>query len=117
MVTFTVSVAGLANGTYQWRVKDHDPINLPHFLANSGQLTLTGSQTTQIEMGLMQAGDANNDDVISVLDFSILKSTFGKSLGNPGYDNRADFTGDTTSTSRYPPFPSRCAFTNSGSSL
>ena len=49
---------------------------------------------TQQEMGIMRAGDANSDDVVSILDFNIFRSTFGKSCGDPGYDDRAEFTGD-----------------------
>jgi hypothetical protein len=30
----------------------------------------------------------------TVLDFNILKTTFGKQNGDPGYDDRADITGD-----------------------
>jgi hypothetical protein len=47
-----------------------------------------------MDMGLMRAGDCNNDNVISILDFNILKGTFGKGAGDPGYDGRADFNGD-----------------------
>lgn len=84
---FTVSVAGL-NDAYSWRVKG------PKYLANAGTVTLAGTTTTQAEMGLMKAGDANNDNLVTVLDFNILKGTFGRGLGDPGYDDRADFTGD-----------------------
>jgi hypothetical protein len=45
-------------------------------------------------MGLMRAGDCNNDNIVSILDFNILKPTFGRSAGEPAYDGRADFTGD-----------------------
>ena len=45
-------------------------------------------------MGELRTGDANSDNVVDVLDFTILKGTFGKTEGNPGYDPRADFTGD-----------------------
>jgi hypothetical protein len=85
---FTVSVSGLASGTYGWRAKG------PQYLANSGSLTLAGAPVTSVEMGLMLAGDANNDNVITVIDVSILRGTFGKSCGDAGYDGRADFTGD-----------------------
>jgi hypothetical protein len=85
---FTVGVGGLANGTYDWRVKH------PQYLANSGVVTLTGAVTTNAEMGLMKAGDTNDDNVISATDFTILKNTFGKTIGDPGYDDRADFNGD-----------------------
>jgi hypothetical protein len=88
---FTTSLGNLPNGTYSWRVKD------PKYLANVGNVALTGSPTNA-EMGLMRAGDANNDNLVSVLDFNILKSTFGKSVGQTGYDDRADFTGDQVIT-------------------
>lgn len=87
---FTGSVASLGNGTYSWRAKGSK------WLANSGTVTLTSSPTTQQEMGLLRAGDCNNDNVVSVQDFNILKGTFGKTQGDPGYDSRADFTGDNT---------------------
>ena len=90
--TFTVPVAGLANGTYTWRVKD------PQYLANSGTVALTGATTTQQEMGLMRAGDANNDNIVNTQDFQILRSSLGKSQGDTGYDSRADFNGDNTVT-------------------
>lgn len=86
--SFTVSVSGLVNGTYNWRVKG------PKFLANSGQVTLTGAPVTSVGMGLMQTGDCNNDNVVNATDFNILKNTFGMAIGTPSYDDRADFNGD-----------------------
>jgi hypothetical protein len=89
---FTVTISGLANGTYNWRVKG------PKYLANSGTVAISGAPHTLQEMGLMRAGDCNNDNVVNVLDFNILKGTFGKQQGDPGYDSRADFTGDNAVT-------------------
>jgi hypothetical protein len=86
---FTVSVGGLPNGTYDWRVKD------PKYLANAGTVVLTGSAVTNQEMGLMHAADADNNNLVNILDFNIVKVTFGKGLGDPGYDDRADFDGNT----------------------
>ncbi len=100
---FTVSLGSLAGGTYTWRVKG------PKYLANSGTVQVTGYRlkvgaselstfnfqpATSTEMGLMKAGDCNNDNIISIQDFSILRSTFGRSVRDIGYDDRADFTGD-----------------------
>jgi Dockerin type I domain/FG-GAP-like repeat len=85
---FFTQVVTLPNGTYDWRVKG------AKFLANSGTANLSGAPQTNVEMGLMRAGDCNNDNVISVQDFNILKNTFGKANGDPGYDARADFNGD-----------------------
>jgi hypothetical protein len=85
---FTVSVSSLITGTYGWWVK------APRYLASAGQVTLTGAQVTNVEMGLMLVGDANDDNVVSSIDFSILRGTWNKVLGDPGFDPRADFTRD-----------------------
>jgi len=42
----------------------------------------------------LNAGDANNDNLISALDFSILAATFNLPSTDPGFDVRADFNGD-----------------------
>ena len=63
-------------------------------MAASGSLTLSGAPSNQAEFGLQTAGDANNDNVINVLDFNIMKNTFGKSLGATGYDRRGDLNND-----------------------
>src|SRR5947208_1608119 len=68
---------------------------------------------THVEMGLMRVGDANNDNVINAVDFTLLKSTFGKSMGDPGYDDRADFNGDqVVNTADFTPL--RSNFASSG---
>ncbi len=43
---------------------------------------------------VLKEGDASDDNVINITDFSILAATFGKSSGVSGYDARADFNGD-----------------------
>lgn len=42
----------------------------------------------------MLEGDANDDNCVNAPDFSILRTAFGKSQGQPGYDPRADFNQD-----------------------
>ncbi len=84
---FTVTAPG--PGAYDYRVKN------PQTLANSGGATLANG-TNSVEMGLLLEGDANNDNCVGSVDFNILKNTFGKSNGDPGYDGRADFNGDST---------------------
>jgi hypothetical protein len=86
---FTVSVAGLRLGTYGWRVKG------AKYLANAGNVTLSGAPDTQVEIGQMLVGDCNNDNVIGIDDFIILQRAFGRTLGNSRYDDRAELTGDT----------------------
>jgi hypothetical protein len=85
---FTVGIGTLPNGTYTWRVKG------PKFLANSGALVLTGAPAYSMDMGLMRGGDANNDNRVTLQDFSIVRASFGFAAGDPGYDDRADFSGD-----------------------
>ncbi len=91
---FTVTVGGLPSGNYTWRVKGYDPQwGGPSFLANSGMVALDGSPTTEVEMNLMRAGDANNDNYVTILDFNILKYAFGRPC-NPCQDPRSDFNSD-----------------------
>jgi hypothetical protein len=87
---FSSSTASLVGGAYNWRVKG------PKYLANAGTVTLGGSGTvtSTLEMGLMRAGDADDDNLVSASDFNILRATFGKACGDVGYDDRADFTGN-----------------------
>ncbi len=82
-----MSVGSLVSGTYNWRLKD------PKYLANAGTVALTGAQVLSQEMGQMRAAGANNDNLVTMLDFNILKATFGRGIGDPGYDDRADFDG------------------------
>src|SRR5207248_1351254 len=85
---FTASVGSLPNGTYNWRVKG------PQYLANIGSAALTGVAVTNVDMGLMKVGDCDDNNVVNAGDFVILSASFGKIVGQPGYDARADFTGD-----------------------
>lgn len=87
---FTVGVATLPTGSYNWWVKG------PQFLAASGTVTLSGASSTQAEMGLMKVGDVNNDNIVDIADFGVMRGTFGKSCGNPTFDPRADLNGDCT---------------------
>src|SRR5205823_5400360 len=85
---FTDDVSSLAPGAYNWRVKG------PKSLANAGALTLPGAGTTQQELGLMRTGDCDDNNVVNSGDLVIFRNTFNKPQGSPGYDDRADFTGD-----------------------
>ena len=90
---FTVT-ANLADGPYNWRVKN------PKYVADGGTLMLARGTVVQVEMDTMQAGDCNNDNVVSSQDFIILKNAYGKQVGDPGYDDRANFNGDTVVSSQ-----------------
>jgi hypothetical protein len=85
---FTVSVGSLANGTYDWRVKG------PKFLANSGSVILAGASRTSFEGSLLLTGDCDNNNVVSTPDFIIVRNSMARTVGEPGYDDRADLSGD-----------------------
>lgn len=86
---FTVSLGGLTPGTYNWRAKG------PKFLANGGNVTLSGGpSTTNLDMGMLRAGDCDNNNLANAVDFTVVKNSFGTAFGDPNYDDRADFNGD-----------------------
>jgi len=54
--------------------------------------TLTATPTTST----VKPGDVNRDGVVNILDFQLLSNSFGKSLGQTGYNANADFNKDNT---------------------
>jgi len=88
----SIELTGLNAGTYDVLVK-HE-----HFLQKIQSVTLvTGANT--MDVGALKAGDANNDNKVSSLDFSILAASFNLMQGETGYDATADFNGDGMVTS------------------
>ena len=81
------SLSSILPGDYDLQVKNS------HTLQNKVTATLNLGTTT-IDFGALREGDANNDNFVSLVDFSILSSTFGKCQGTIGYDDRADFNED-----------------------
>ena len=86
------TLTGIVPGTYDLRVKHS------HTLQNRQTVTLAAGANPPVAVGVLREGDANNDNYVTLLDFSILVTTFGKCTGAPGYDARADFNGDTCVT-------------------
>jgi hypothetical protein len=85
---FSVNVSALAPGAYNWWLKS------PRYLANGGTITLTTACSLSFDLGTLRAGDINNDNCVDVVDFTLLRATFGKACADPGYDARADYNGD-----------------------
>ena len=81
------TVTDIAEGTYQVAVKD------PQYLQVVETVTVVAG-TNSVDFGEAPAGDANGDNLVSLLDFSVLASTFNLASGDAGYDGRADFNGD-----------------------
>ena len=85
----------LPSGTYDILVKN------VHTLANrlDDVVIPNGGSTGIIDFGTLREGDANDDNRITSADFYILKPSYNKSLGEPGYDERADFNENDSVTS------------------
>ncbi len=81
------NLLSLAPGSYTARIKSR------HTLQNMLPVTLqVGSN--QINFGVLREGDANDDNYVTLTDFSILAGTFGKCEATLGYDSRPDFNED-----------------------
>jgi hypothetical protein len=68
-----------------------------HTLQNIRMVTLT-LDANSIDFGTLLEGDANNDNYVTLTDFSILVMAYGKCQGTARYDPRADFNGDACVT-------------------
>jgi hypothetical protein len=78
---------GLSPGAYVLGVKNQ------HTLKKVQVISLQPDDNV-IAVGVLFEGDANGDNSVSLLDFSVLSSTFARCSGNEDYDGRADFNED-----------------------
>ena len=53
-----------------------------------------GGDSDIIGFGTMKEGDANDDNLVTSIDFFILRETYNLAMGDPEYDPRADFNED-----------------------
>lgn len=82
-----VTVFGLDVGTYEVAVK------VSNYLQRVTTVTIVSGANTA-SVAELRAGDANNDNFVTLQDFSILAGTFNLQEGGAGFDPRADFNGD-----------------------
>jgi len=82
------TLAGVTPGTYDIKIKESRALST----LRTGVVLVTG--TTTVDFSEQRVGDANNDNVVNITDFSLLKASFGKSTGQAGYDRRAEFDGN-----------------------
>lgn len=80
-------ITNLAPGTYNIAVKS------ANYLQIVGTVNVVSGPNI-LSVGNLKAGDANNDNFVTLEDFSILSATFNKQSSDVGYDGRADFNGD-----------------------
>jgi parallel beta-helix repeat protein len=81
------SLSGIPPGSYQARVRGR------HTLVNGREVTLA-SGANEVSFGMLHEGDANGDNCVTILDFSLLRMAFGACAGDGAFDGRADFNED-----------------------
>ncbi|MBN1190240.1 MAG: leucine-rich repeat domain-containing protein [Dehalococcoidales bacterium] len=62
-----------------------------HCLTNVKRGVEIDESVTEVDMGTLLEGDADDDDNIDIHDFGLLASTYDTARGEAGYDERADF--------------------------
>lgn len=87
----SIIINGIAPDRYRLAVKNSI------FLQTVASVDLMAG-TNQIAAGTLRAGDSNNDNFVTITDFSILATTFNLAAGESGYDDRADFNDDNLIT-------------------
>ncbi|MBW4438445.1 MAG: hypothetical protein KME04_14995 [Pleurocapsa minor GSE-CHR-MK-17-07R] len=87
----TFTFTGLPTGTYTAWLKH------PQYLATVATITLP-QIVGQVSFGTLLAGDANDDNVVTLLDFSLLATSFGLNASLGGFEPRVDFNGDNAIT-------------------
>ncbi len=75
---------GFSPGSYVGCVKHS------HTLQNCQDVILVAGDNP-VNFGTLREGDANDDNCVQLVDFSILATSFGACTGDPGFDARADF--------------------------
>lgn len=83
--TFTFTHVVSYTSTCDFRVKN------PHTLRNVKYNVTINAGDNYVDLGTLREGDANNDNRVSLVDFSILATAYDTGPGHPNFDPRADF--------------------------
>lgn len=81
------TVCGVLPGTYDVVIKGYNT------LANRANAVVL-SAGSNVDLGLLRPGDANNDNQVTSSDFSMLSAAYRTVTGDAAYDHRTDFNGD-----------------------
>jgi hypothetical protein len=80
-------LSGLPLGTQALYIKHSQT------LAETVNLTLNAGSNT-VAMGPLRLGDVNNDNLVSLADFSLLANAYNTATGDSGYSSSTDLNGD-----------------------
>jgi len=82
------AIAGITPGQYDVAVKNFHTLQVVKAAVDINAATGT------VDFGTLLEGDANDDNIVSLLDFSILSSVFNALSTDADFDERADFNED-----------------------
>jgi hypothetical protein len=82
------TVCNVQPGTYDVVAKGFNT------LANRVNAVALPSGSTNVNLGLLRSGDANNDNRVTLADLPILSTAYRTTAGDAAYDQRADFNSD-----------------------
>jgi len=83
--TAIATATGILPGTYDIRVVT------PHCLTNIKKGVVIAAPSSEVDLGTLLEGNANDNNIVNIADFGILASAYGKNAGEDGYDAQADF--------------------------
>jgi len=102
--TFKVIITGFAAASYTLTIQGYaTDASTTRPLVFAGNTTVGSTQTYLVSYSNTPGsqttasyliGDRNGDGVVDCADLAIVKASFGKKVGQPGYDPRADVNGD-----------------------
>jgi hypothetical protein len=76
----------ISPGTYDLAAKGSKWLKM-----SQPNVIVTGGNTATVDFTGSKGGDANDSNSVNIQDLNILKGSYGKSIGQAGYDTRADF--------------------------
>ncbi|MCL4465455.1 MAG: hypothetical protein M1389_05400 [Chloroflexi bacterium] len=89
------TATNVLTGTYDLRIKGSHTLSRK---LNGVTLVPGNNVVDWASRGALKEGDINQDNYVTILEFSLLRGSFGKCQGAAGYDARTDFNGDNCTT-------------------
>jgi len=91
---YQVQVTGQQTGSGSVRVYRYNKQNLPQTIQTISTNLMPGQIMTQTTTYSAKPGDVNGDGYVNAADLAIVQASFGKHLGQAGYNPAADINGD-----------------------
>jgi hypothetical protein len=91
---YQIQFTGQQTGSGSVRIYRYNKQDLPQTIQTINTSLVSGQVVTQTTTFSMKPGDVNSDGYVNATDLAIVLASFGKRLGQPGYNPAADINGD-----------------------